>query len=193
MEIIDLNVKFEPKGSGLPRSKASETGHIHLTTVIKYIESKIDPNKYANSAWDLDPTGEIGFFWEDLLEMVFANRMGQRPGEVLKDGIVGSPDGINIDPWDKVPIVDEEYKCTWKSSNSPVTDNWYYMTQFQSYCYMMDTNVTLLHILYLNGDYRGSGPCYRQYRIEFSQQELQETWDMIRRHAEEMWKKGLVK
>jgi len=197
MEIIDLNEEFVPAGSGVERSKASETGLIHLTDVIKFIDKKLEINDYSSVKWDMSVTAEVGFLWEQVLEdafgSAFGGRVGIRPGEIELDGIVGSPDGVNEDPLGRYPIVDEEYKCTWKSTKNNILDHWYYMTQFKSYCKMLGVCVTVVKIIYLMGDYRGSGPIYKAYRIEFTERELEENWSMIRNHAEEMRSKGIWK
>jgi hypothetical protein len=133
----------------------------------------------------------VGFLWEEVLSREFAERYAVRIGEVEHDSIIGSPDGLSInDP--KVPdnLVDEEYKATWKSIRKPPEDNWYWMTQFKSYCYMLGVNTTVLRVLYINGDYKGSGPIPALFRIEYTSQELQENWDMVRNHRDEMLKKG---
>ena len=194
MELIKLDVEFKPKGSGTNRTSAHETGMIHLSDIARYIEFKMKFGPAGTKAkFNLAVAGEVGFMWEDALSLVWAERYAARIGEVEKDGIVGSPDGLSpYDPFERYPIVNEEYKATWRSSNKTPDKVWYYMTQFKSYCYMLDVNVTIAHILYLMGDYRGSGPQYECYRIEFSEQELIENWTMILSHRDEMVENGYL-
>jgi hypothetical protein len=33
------------------------------------------------------------------------------------------------------------------------------------------------------GDYKGSGPQYKQWMVTFTDLELQENWDMVKAHA----------
>jgi hypothetical protein len=69
---------------------------------------------------------------------------------------------------------------------------WYWMTQFKSYCTMMDVDVTIARVLYIMGDYHGSGPMYQVYKIQFTYAELTENWDMILRHRDEMVERGYM-
>ena len=184
------NQPFAPKGSGVPRSSAWDTGKIHLTDVIRYIQNKLKLDKYRAIDWDLALAGELGFLWEDVMSYIFGQRMAVRIGEVERDGIVGSPDGIAVDG--NGVLVDEEYKVTWRSSNRDLTTFWYWITQFKSYCTMLDTKSTIIRVFWVNGDYRGSGPQYGSYRADFDDTELRQNWDMIVSHSKEMVDLGFM-
>ena len=175
---------FPATGSGLPRSTNPDKPHI--TDLIKEIGSKtgLIPN-YSGSTWDISMAGDIGFMWEEVLSFVMAKRMAEvfRPGEVERDGIVGSPDGLGPDPWGIVNLVVEEYKATWKSSRHLPWENWYWMAQAMSYCHMLELDTVIMRIAYLNGDYAGSGPQYRMARITFTEDELKSNWRMITEYA----------
>lgn len=194
MEIRKIDEDFVALGSGLGRTKAQDTGKIHLSDIAKYIEFKMDfAKKNGAIDWNMAVAAEVGFLWEDLLSLVYADKYAARIGEVELDGIVGSPDGLSAsDPFDVEPIVNEEYKATWRSVNKSPDKIWYWMTQFKSYCKMLGVTVTVARVLYLNGDYKGSGPLYRVFRIEFTDRELQENWDMILKHRDEMLSKGYM-
>lgn len=184
---------FKPTNIGW-RSDAVETGKIHLSDIAKYIEWKHslgEPIKATD--WDLMIAATVGFIWEDVLSMMLGNRYAARIGEIELDGVVGSPDGLSDnDPWGVYPVINEEYKATWKSMNFPPEKNWYWMTQFKSYCHMLGVKVTLLRVLYIMGDYKGSGPRYRVFRIEFTDEELKANWDLILQHRDEMVEKGFM-
>jgi hypothetical protein len=202
MIIREVEEEFVFKGSGLPRSNAYETGKIHASDIIRFIEWRLDlaPNKKGNSPgkWDLPLCGELGFIWEDILSYFFGNRYTARIGEVEKDGIVGSPDSIGPDHWGMVPLVDEEFKLTWKSSKAEVEKNWYYMTQFKTYAYMLGVQTTWVRIIHIMGDYswRGEtligtddyriGPVRKTYRISWDQEELEENWKLILDNRDKM-------
>jgi len=155
------------------------TGVLHLTDIIK----RMDQTDYTGVKWNMNLTPDCGFIWERALEMAYKDKLGIRPNEIIVDGIVGSPDGVGDDPWGEVDFVNEEYKLTWKSSNNPIESNWYYITQFKSYCKMLGTRVTVVRIIYVVGDYKGSGPQYFTYRLEFTQKEIDENWAYIRQFA----------
>lgn len=187
MEVCTLEEEFAPKGSGLPRSDPEETGKLHVSTIIRYVETKLGLATVAD--WNLNVAAEVGFLWEDVLSATFAARMAARLEEVEKDGIVGSPDGLNVYEGE---LVNEEYKCTWRSMLRAIEDNWYYMTQFKSYCYMLGVYTTIARVLYLFGDWRDNkGPQYRVYKIDFTETELKENWDMILNHSAFMKEKGI--
>jgi hypothetical protein len=53
----------------------------------------------------------------------------------------------------------------------------------KGYCYGVGVEQVKMAILYLNGDWKGSGPEYRGYHIRFTPLEIQENWEMILGHA----------
>jgi hypothetical protein len=154
-------------------------GVVHLTDIIKSLDQK----DYSGVSWNMDLTADIGFIWERALERAYKEMLGIRPGEHVLDGVVCSPDGIGDDPWGELGHVDEEHKLTWKSSNSAIENNWYYMTQFKGYCKVLETTVTVARVLYVCGNYKGSGPIYRVYRIEYSEEEIDGNWKYLTTHA----------
>lgn len=183
MDAVQIEEGWKRFEDGTNRTRGP--GVVHLTRIIK----DLDQRDYGGVSWNMDLTADLGFVWEQALENAYKDLLGIRPGEVEKDGIIGSPDGIGEDPLGLVPFVDEEYKLTWKSSRSKITDNWYYMTQFKGYCYMMETNVVVVRIVYVCGDYKGSGPVYRVWRIEYTDEELKRNWDYLLAHVKnEGWK-----
>ncbi len=188
MDMIEIEEEFVPRGSGLERSSHKSTGLRHVTDVLRYIREQLGRNHGSGEFGDgRNVTMEVGFLWEDLLSYIFGKRMAMRPGEIVYDGIVGSPDGIGEDPLGEVPFVVEEFKATWKSMKRPITENWDYMMQAQAYCKMVGTNVCIFRILYLMGDYGALfGPRYRVFRLEFDDDELDSVWEMLKTHAAEM-------
>lgn len=195
MKYIFVDTPYPPFGSGIPRTTGDDV--IHLTDVIKYIQYLMGTGyKSGGGTWQASQalTMDVGFLWERTLEMAYADRMAERIGEVARDGIIGSPDGVGFDKniynikddliWTGTEeLILEEYKATWKSSKNPPTDNWYYMTQIKSYLKMVKLKVCVMHIVYLMGNYKGSGPQYRICRVEFEQAEIDDNWKMILDHA----------
>lgn len=106
-------------------------------------------------------------------------------GEIERDGIYGHPDLLDI-------ILDcvEEVKLTWMSSKHDISSPKFlkFLWQLMAYCYMMGWTRGKLHVCYINGDYKGSGPIYRVWELEFSQAELAANWTMLLRHLEVMQK-----
>lgn len=123
---------------------------------------------------------EIENLWETALTAAFRERapLTIRPGEVELDGVIGSPDGINFSDYSL-----EEYKCTWKSVKTTPDQIWKWMVQTKGYCKMLDMTRVLFRVLYVMGDYKHSGPIYREFWLEFSQEEIDMNWEMLINHA----------
>lgn len=157
---------------------------LHLSTIIQSLLLHLDPKRYGQSS----DTGlkhnyfQLGFTFEAFLEASFAaRRVGiVRPGEVHKDGIAMSPDGISLDDW-----VLEEFKCTWKTSRGAPDDArfWGWIVQMKAYCLALDMNRSRLRAFFINGDYKTYQPEYRVWDFEFTDTELQENWAMVVGHA----------
>jgi hypothetical protein len=141
---------------------------------------------------DMELTAEIGLLWERGLSRIMADKYAFRPPQIQKDGIWMSPDGMGIgtDPLGIAPITVEEYKATWKSSRNQPEDVFGYMIQAKSYCLVMGTNVAVMRVFYIVGDYRGSGPVYRVSRILFTDKELEDNWAMVLREKDIYEKEG---
>jgi hypothetical protein len=192
MPIVErIREQFEPAGSGVLRSHWEQTGRPHVTDVIRRIQNAIGKGHNGKGQFgdSKEVVMEAGFIWEEVFTLVFADRMADsRPGELERDGIVGSPDGVGPDPGGKNPrpLVLEEYKCTWRSSARCPTEDWYWMTQCKAYCAMLELDTVVMRVLYLMGDYRGSGPQYRVFRITYGQKEIDDNWKMIIGYADKM-------
>jgi hypothetical protein len=56
-----------------------------------------------------------------------------------------------------------------------------WMTQILAYCKGVGTRFGVLHVLYLCGDYSFPiKPTREVWEIEFTQQEVDQTWDLLR-------------
>jgi len=133
---------------------------------------------------------EKGYLWEEILSAGFGNKSPVRPGEMELDGIIGSPDGIGFEDTEdengfkRTRSVVEEYKCTSKSSAKTPDEVTPWMMQVKGYCKICGANVVVFRVLYINGNYRDIRyPVYRPYRLEFSQREIDENWEMLINHA----------
>jgi hypothetical protein len=196
-----ITEKYVPFGSGLDR-----TPGLHLTSIIRSLQEKLRLVKKADG-WEMNVCADIGFLWEDALSFAYRNRRvtgyggddmvtpGQcgdifRPPSYTLDGVLMSPDGIGPDPKGAVAYADHEYKCTWRSSLRQPQDDFYWDCQFKSYCLAMDTTICVLHVMYLMGDYRSSGPQHRVYRFEYTKAELDQCWEMLMRHKDNLQSRG---
>jgi hypothetical protein len=167
MEYIELNEEF-PLIAGPPRSPG-----LHVSQIIKGIEEDIYKKKYAN--WK--NAADVGFIWEELLSLAYRNYavpIGERPGEVERDGIIGSPDAMNFNIWRP-----EEFKFTWRSAKKTPDTIWKYMTQVKAYLKMLDAREMMMRVLYANGFYDGKGPVYKCGLVRFDRWEIDDNWRML--------------
>jgi hypothetical protein len=168
---------------------------VHLSGVIKYVLTTaglLDPDDITD---EMPLRMAVGMAWEAFVVGLWPDLIWQ-PGEVCQDDIYGSPDGIT-------PIMDEnsaperivtgrhqleEFKATWRSRlekselkgirppDRKITEQRAWMLQVGGYCHMMGLRRARLHVLWIMGDYRGSGPQYFTYLVEFSDSELERVW-----------------
>lgn len=153
---------------------------LHLSSVIKDLNRTLGRSK-DGCEWEKQTTWTVGLLWEEVLSAALADALAPRCGELLVDGIIMTPDGFDPELWRLA-----EYKLTWTSSRKDIVDRWDWLTQIKAYCRALDTFECMLHVLHVMGDYRGSGPQYRNYLLTFKQHELEENWIMIRNHARTM-------
>lgn len=184
------------EGIELPRlgSGANQRSEgLHLTTIIRDLIDK-SGLKTPKSSWNMPTTQSVGFIWEETLFLsweerlshAFASLLGKAmgwysTGELNLEGIVMTPDGY--DPNNNVL---QEAKCTWKGVKNQPTDNFSWMTQTKAYCKALRVNQVMFHVLYLNGDYKASGPIYCPWLITFKPHEIEENWQMLMNHKEYM-------
>lgn len=181
------NAAIPQFGSGVGRSDK-----LHLTQIIRSLG--IESGLIKEMGGDPSNRFEAGFTWETALENAWADRLGQRPGEVEKDGIVGSPDAVQLGSL--IHSEDEhlrvgEFKFTWKSCrNFDIGERWYWVTQSCAYCYMLGLERVSFHVFFVNGDYTDRSPQYWMFDIIFTKAELKKNWEKIVNHAKE---KGWLK
>jgi len=181
MYITRIDKHYTPFGSGLPR-----TPGLHLTQIIQSLRTDLGMSKTAEG-WDMGVAADCGFLWEDAFSRAYAEKAQEimRPGELTVEGVLMSPDGVGLDPCGKAPLVNHEYKLTWRSSNKAPADDFYWDTQFKCYCKGLGVTITCLHVIYIMGNYKGSGPHPEHFRIEYEQEEIDTAWGMVMRHAKE--------
>lgn len=169
--------------SGSPRSQ----GTLHLSTIYRDLEeSALLQAKGDATPEELAWYGAGGYLWERVFSRAHweAIEGGDlvRPEEFELDGIVGSPDGIRVSAWRII-----ETKFRWMSSNK--FDQlekffWVELVQLKGYCKLIGTDEAELHVFFCNGDYRPPRPIVKSKLIQFTGQEIDESWQMIVRHAQ---------
>lgn len=107
-----------------------------------------------------------------------------RPGELELDGIHGNPDLLDLLESRVIEI-----KLTKISSrHDPQSEKfWKYWAQAKCYARMIGWTSVDLHVGHINADYSGGiDPHYNVWRWDFTQQELDDHWRVIRNHAERL-------
>lgn len=179
-----------------PKSASIRSSGHHLMQVVRYAlqTSGLLKTYTADADEELMPLRmAMGMAWEDWCVGLWPDLVWQ-PGEVELDGVFMTPDGITeidnavIDPalkkfaFSPYPTMCvEEFKLTWKSSRrgESITDEKLWMWQLAGLCKGMNVNYARLHVNYVMGDYKGSGPQYFTYLLHFPQDELDKFWKNI--------------
>jgi|GEM_PF-5482125 len=152
---------------------------LHLYDLIQIYRKKILKARFSNDDAKMLMFA-IGHIWERVLETGYRDLCGIRPGEVIKDGVVMSPDGvIEDDPCIHTAVV-AEHKFTFRSASVPITDIKYIMAQGAAYAYGLGYSYVRFNIFHLLGDYkRPYTPKFISELVYFSPVELQENWTML--------------
>jgi hypothetical protein len=169
---------------------AVRTPGVHVSSIIRHIGNQIGTNKGNGfTEDDLGQMAAIGRLWEKLLaDVLFPPPRYERVGEIEKDGIIGSPDCIDIHEW-----VDNEAKVTWVSSRNFMESHKFreYLYQCRAYCHMLSDATPMLKaklwVLHVCGDHRPplpmKGKGMKVYECTFTPQELRDNWMMLQRNV----------
>jgi hypothetical protein len=175
----------------VPKHKRS-TNKIHVSEILRYIA--VESKKLSDSDRDdeMPVCVLLGMGWEQACAKLYPNMFWQ-PGEVERDGIAGSPDGLSLNEQKIIlkeprraidctaadigdPII-EEFKYTKKSMRKPggtpdemkdICGEWLWMAQTLAYCKMHEDQPRLVrfHVLWSRGnyDYKSKGNVERYVR-----------------------------
>jgi hypothetical protein len=145
----------------------------------------------------------FGMFFEEGMAGLYPD-MNWQPGEMQKDGVFGTPDGIsiiqaqgngsasnasNVKRVDDYIYVLDEFKLTWKSEwnygkEKFLGGNWLWMGQAKGYLAMaQDAGYPISHVRFhigwVNGDYRPPQPKVIRYLVKFSDSEVANFWSNV--------------
>lgn len=174
LERADLEKRVPIKRTALVRSPG-----IHLSGVLRYIA---ETSGILRPVDDLDEELPLrmvlGLAWEEFAVSLYPAIFYQ-PGEAHRDGVAMTCDGIDFAQADGRRL--EEFKATWKRvrSGEQLLRDWLWMHQGRGYCKGYGVDRVRWHVYYVNGDYRGSGPIYMRYLVEFTAEEIDQTWYMV--------------
>jgi hypothetical protein len=179
---------------------------IHVSAVIRCLgyEAKILDPKWVDDLSLVDVSNEdwwaslstpnklriaIGLAWEQWYGSTLP-AVSFHPGEHQVDGIYMTPDGESVDVlWRERPTdgglfehAGHEFKTTYKSTKTVgnLDGQWLWLWQMRAYAKALGTRVFYMHTLFLCGDYKYPiTPQFKVWRVEFTQAEIDETWDLI--------------
>lgn len=191
-------------GIKLGVSSGHRSKGLHMSDIYGALYKELEPKRFdRGEPMDLVRL-EMGLAFENALEQALRDQFtesilrgehdrgeaAERPGEFrTPEGIIFSPDLLVTNGILRVG----EIKLTWLSSREvprkkgdffPPKFNKYF-TQIMSYAHNLGTRFARLYIFHVNGAYdcaKRSGepkPEFLPFDLEFTQQELNENWDMM--------------
>lgn len=181
MRLVELPVSIADLSHISEEQSAVRSTGLHVSQIINHIAVSSGLQK-ANDFddEDLGMFASIGRLWErTLAEIMFPPPRYQRPGELEFDGVFGSPDAVDSDDCCLM-----EFKCTWRSSSRPIETFYKYKWQVAAYCHMLGITKCRLYVLFICGNWKPPVPQYKAWEITFTERELRENWDMLKRNTE---------
>jgi hypothetical protein len=174
------------------RSEADELGLVrsqntlHLTSIIRDMAETIALNpRDPITEQELAFYGAGGFMWEKIWSTAHAQSIGDgelfRPGEIERDGIVGSPDVLDLSISRLI-----ELKCRWMSASKfdSLEKNFFWeLLQIKCYLAMLGWVEAELTVFFVAGNWRPPIPCVRSVLLEFTEREVEEGWNSVLDHA----------
>ena len=162
----------------------------HVSSAIFRVMSRIHPDRFDGS-----PINQIRANLGNALEHAIIEAMARehperyvRPGQIEFDGVLGTPDLWDIgDPDYPDNSATVEIKLTWASSRraTDIEDPWFirYWWQIKAYAFMAGMLRGRLIIYFVVGDWREGPPVGMMWEDEWTEEELAETFDMIKANA----------
>ncbi len=183
LESTQIQIEFTDLDQLVPKTRVYDgprSNGVHLSGVIKVVMEAAGLLS-ADDRGDMMPFCMcIGMAIEAWIVQLYPDLIWQ-PGEAELDGIFGSPDGVTGDCLEeiKATYMSRLQKSETKGVTPPprnILEMKRWMLQLAGYCKMLGLLKARLHVCWLNGDYRGSGPQYFTYLISFTQEELDRVW-----------------
>lgn len=196
----------------LGHSEGPRSTGLHLSEIYGRLMAKLQPARFDKSKPMNMQRVETGLLFENMLERALAEKFATvRPGEIFSDeGIAMSPDGIN-----PTLMAGEEYKSTWMSCGKgicetvivngvscdvPLDKFQHWFIQMMGYAKWLEVRTFMLRVLFINGDCKyvesvnaitgrresmPTGPLFKTYQIQFTDEEVDANWTMLMDFARE--------
>jgi hypothetical protein len=183
MRLVELPASIDDLNRISSEQSAERSVGLHVSAIIQHIlvtSGLAEQSDFTEA--DLGMFAVIGRLWEQMLaDSMFKAPRYQRPGEIEKDGIFGSPDAVDCDSHRVM-----EFKVTWKSSNRAIESFFKYILQVKSYCHMLGLTECDLYVFYVCGNWKPPIPQIKAWRLTFTEAELRTNWNVMRENAREM-------
>jgi len=197
-----------PVSFDLPQSKTPRSPGTHVSGIIRCVATEAGILRVTEveevSLTDVrvisDPVAItricMGLAWEEwYIPNILEPQQGvvDHPGEMKLEGVYMTHDGESVsmvlsDGKEFYTLVIHEVKVTYKSTKTvaDVSGEWMWLAQIKSYCKAAGTRHARLHVLFVCGDYTYPiKPILACWDLEFTQQELDDNWDMLKQYRDE--------
>lgn len=190
-----------------PHPTKKRSPGVHVSQVIKYCAQKLGKLSLEDQVDEMPLVVLLGIAWEEIAARLYSE-MKWQPGEVKRNGVIGSPDGYSkhdmmlpnnfssIEQLTELPVIDE-FKFTYKSArhrHDNIIGEWMWMQQVMAYINMNKRMQEIvkggwpmlakLHVCWAMGEY-GKYPLkprYVRYLVKFDKQDLDNNWAMLQRY-----------
>lgn len=157
------------------------TDGVHVSHIVRKLSRAMGRRDGDFTEEQLDKFAIVGRLWERLLaDALFRPPRYERLGEVERDSVIGSPDSF-----DSREAAVLEFKVTWVSCRDFEGKQkfWEYVAQVKSYLGILKDIGAVrarLIVLFIAGDWRPPVPQCLEWDLEFTVQELEEWWRVVR-------------
>ena len=174
------------------KQNAPRSPGVHLSGILKYLAyspgGALADGKAQGEPSDFEETYPTvvacGHMWEEFCVSLYPSLIWQ-PGPRERNGIIGTPDGLNFGLSFKDLELDvlEEAKFTTKSMRTPDTWPWWWVRQGLGLCALHGLFHVRWHSLWAHGWYKGKRwehlPVYTRTLVEFSEREVEGWWKVL--------------
>jgi hypothetical protein len=184
MDIHSCQLSLQEIAEGFNPSPPRDESKVHVSDLRDALLEILGRQKREAEVPDwVKNLGSFGLIWEQVLvdtarEIARQRGLWFRKGTLIYevDGVVGSLDGLAIQPHILTPVAVWECKTRWKAEELP-TDNEKYMIQAKAYCWM--AGVSQCWFPMLNIATRPPNMIQWLHVVDFSAQELMENWQSL--------------
>lgn len=187
--------------------RGSRSPGLHLSNVLDVMDEHYNNTRFndepLSSIFRNTPTHDygsnpaimrviMGFAWEEWLFKALASPyFVAHPGEWVLDGIIMSPDAVEVRVDLDGSLLLHEVKYTYTSSKTPVVEKRRWMWQAASYLKGMSAHYgelctdVVMHPYHVCGLGRGIDPIYQPQFVSFEPEEIDMVWQEVQRFKEQ--------